>query len=91
MNRLKLVELEDQLWVPRTLRDGATDVLDVLTAKAGVYRPLAPRLAAFMEAVGNRCWLDLYSGGGGALARRDECGTARCRPCAPIRQKNCWR
>ena len=73
MNRLQLVELEDQPWVPRTLRDGATDVLDVLTAKAGVYLPLAPRLAAFMEAVGNRRWFDVCSGGGGgALAIRAE-------------------
>lgn len=73
MKRLQLIELEDQPWVPRTLRDGATDVLDVLTAKAGVYRPLAPTLGAFMETVGNRRWFDLCSGGGGgALTMRAE-------------------
>ncbi len=73
MKRLHLIELEDQPWVPRTLRDGATDVLDVLTAKAGVYRLLAPMLAAFMETVGNRRWFDLCSGGGGgALTMRAE-------------------
>ncbi len=71
MNRLHLVELEDQPWVPRTLRDGATDLLDVLTTKAGVYRPLAPTLGAFMDTVGNRRWFDLCSGGGGgALTMR---------------------
>jgi hypothetical protein len=73
MNRLQLIELEDQPWVPRTLRNGATDVLDVLTARAGIYRPLAPTIAAFMTAAGQRRWFDLCSGGGGgALTMRAE-------------------
>ena len=73
MKRLHLVELEDQPWVPRAIRDGATDLLDVLFARAGIYRPAAPTLAAFMETVGERRWLDLCSGGGGgALAMRAE-------------------
>jgi hypothetical protein len=76
MRRLHLVELEDQAWVPRSLRDGATDVLDVLFAKAGVYRPAAPTLAAFQRAAECRAWLDLCSGGGGgALAMRAELTT----------------
>lgn len=73
MKRLHLIELEDQPWVPRAIRDGATDVLDVLFARAGIYRPVAPVLAAFMETVGERRWLDLCSGGGGgALLMRAE-------------------
>jgi len=72
MTRLHLIELEDQPWVPRTLRDGATDLLDVLFARIGMYRPLAPALGEFMQAAGQRRWLDLCSGGGGgALAMRD--------------------
>lgn len=71
MNRLHLVELEDQPWVPPAIRDGATDLLDVLFAKIGFYTPAAPVLTAFMEAAGERRWLDLCSGGGGgALAMR---------------------
>lgn len=71
MNRLHLVELEDQPWVPPAIRDGATDLLDVLFAKIGFYSPVAPVLTAFMETVGERRWLDLCSGGGGgALAMR---------------------
>lgn len=65
MKRLHLIELEDQPWVPRAIRDGATDVLDALFARASIYRPVAPVLAAFMETVGERRWLDLCSGGGG--------------------------
>ena len=73
MKRLHLIELEDQPWVPRSIRDGATDVLDVLFAKAGIYRPVVPILAAFMETAGERRWLDLCSGGGGgAFAMRAE-------------------
>ncbi len=76
MNRLHLVELEDQPWVPPAIRDGATDVLDVLFAKIGFYTPVAPVLAAFMEAAGERRWLDLCSGGGGgALLMRAELAT----------------
>ena len=60
-------QTEDQPWVPRALRDGATDLLDVLFAKAGVYRPLAPTLVAFMDATGSRAWFDLCSGGGGGV------------------------
>lgn len=71
MTRLQLVELEDLPWVPRAIRDGGTDILDVLLVWSDVYRPLAARLAAFMDAVGQRRWLDLCSGGGGgALAMR---------------------
>jgi hypothetical protein len=73
VRRLQLVELEDQPWVPRSIRNGGTDVLDVLLATTGVYRPLAPALAAFMTTVGLQRWLDLCSGGGGgALVMRAE-------------------
>jgi hypothetical protein len=73
VTRRHLFELEDQPWLPRVWRDGATDVLDVLFATAGAARPLALALHAFMTAAGQRRWFDLGSGsGGGALAMRAE-------------------
>lgn len=73
MQRLHLVELEDLPWLPRVWRDGATDLLDLLFARLGMYRPVVPALVALMNATGARDWLDLCSGGGGgALAMRDE-------------------
>lgn len=73
MKRLHLVELEDQPWLPASVRDGATDILDVFFARLRMYRPLAPRVAGFMQEVHQRRWFDLCSGGGGgALAMRAE-------------------
>ncbi len=69
MKRMHLVEFEDLPWVPAVMRDGARDVLDVLFARVHFYRPLAPKLMAWMDATGETRLLDLCSGsGGGALA-----------------------
>jgi len=69
MQRLHLVELEDLPWIPRAIRDGGTDLLDVLFARMRFYRPLAPKLAALMAATGTSTLMDVCSGGGGgALA-----------------------
>ena len=72
MNRLHLFELEDQPWLPRVWRDGATDALNVLFATLAMYRAAAPVLVALMHKTGTRAWFDLCSGaGGGALAMRE--------------------
>jgi len=69
MKRWHLFELEDQPWVPRAIRDGGTDVLDAMFTRLGMYRPVADRLRALLEATGERQLVDLGSGGGGgALA-----------------------
>jgi hypothetical protein len=66
-----LFELEDLAWFPKPVRDGGTDVLDLLFARMGFYRSLAPELVALVEATGERQLVDLGSGGGGgALAMR---------------------
>lgn len=71
MQRLHLFELEDLAWVPRAVRDGGTDLLDLMFARTGFYRPLVPKLVALVEATGERRLVDLCSGGGGgALAMR---------------------
>jgi hypothetical protein len=65
VKRWHLVELEDLAWVPRVGRDGARDVLDMMFAKIAMYRPVADRLRALLDATGQRAIVDLGSGGGG--------------------------
>ncbi|AUX27417.1 hypothetical protein SOCEGT47_080060 [Sorangium cellulosum] len=65
MRRIHLFELEDFDWVPRAVRDGATDLLDLGFTKIGFYDGVAPRLLALLEATGARRVVDVCSGGGG--------------------------
>jgi hypothetical protein len=69
VKRWHLFELEDQAWVPRVLRDNATDILDWMFARMGMYRPVVGQLQAAVAAAGERDIVDICSGGaGGALA-----------------------
>lgn len=69
MKRWHLVELEDLPWVPRAIRDGATDVLDWMFAKMRMYGSVVDKLRAMLDATGEREIVDICSGGaGGALA-----------------------
>lgn len=77
MPRLHLMEIEDQPWCPRLLRDGATDYLAEVMRRSRVYDAVAPVLADALQAGGTATIVDLCSGGGGpwaslapALARR---------------------
>jgi hypothetical protein len=65
MQRVHFVELEDLPWFPRPIRDGGTDVLDLMFATMGFYRALVPELVALMETTGTHRLVDLCSGGGG--------------------------
>lgn len=71
MRRLHLFELEDLDWVPRAVRDGGTDLLDLGFGKLGFYDGVAPKLLSLLEATGASRVVDLCSGGGGGtLAMR---------------------
>jgi len=71
VQRVQLIELEDLPWFPRAIRDGGTDVLDLMFARMGFYRALVPELVALMETTGMHRLVDLCSGGGGgAMAMR---------------------
>ena len=65
MKRWHLVELEDLPWMPRVLRDGATDVLDWMFGKLGMYRQAVGPMRDALEASRQREIVDLCSGGGG--------------------------
>ncbi|MFN7147294.1 MAG: class I SAM-dependent methyltransferase, partial [Myxococcota bacterium] len=71
MRRIHLFELEDFDWVPRPIRDGGTDLLDLAFDKLGFYAGVAPKLVALIQATGASRVVDLCSGGGGGtLAMR---------------------
>jgi hypothetical protein len=65
MERVHLFEFEDFDWVPRPVRDGGTDLLDLAFDRLGFYAGVAPKLAAVLDATRTERVIDLCSGGGG--------------------------
>lgn len=65
MHRLHLFELEDLDWVPRVVRDGGTDLLDLGFDRVGFYDRALPKLQALLTSTGASRLVDLCSGGGG--------------------------
>jgi hypothetical protein len=61
----RFIELHDQHWFPKLLRDGVTDGLQFVLSLGRVYRPIVPLLNEAMEVVGAERVVDLCSGGGG--------------------------
>ena len=65
MKRVHLIEIEDQPWCPRTIRDAATDYLQFAQVATRPYAPVVPILAATIRKVGTCHVLDLCSGAAG--------------------------
>ena len=65
MRRFHLVEIEDQSWCPRALRDAMTDYLRFVMERFAPYRASAPLLAGALRRLGEARIVDLCSGGGG--------------------------
>jgi hypothetical protein len=65
MKRLQLIEIHDQEWCPRAIRDAVTDYLQFVIAKMKGYAPVVPVLAAALQRTATRQVLDLCSGAGG--------------------------
>jgi hypothetical protein len=73
MKRAQWFEFEDLPWVPKVIRDGGTDLLDLGFSLTKFYRPLAPALRDALAESRCDAIVDLCSGGGGgALAMRSE-------------------
>jgi hypothetical protein len=66
MRRVHLLEIEDQPWCPRAVRDGVTDFLRYMGDAGRVYAPAAPVLAAALRRVAATRVVDLAGGAGGA-------------------------
>lgn len=62
---MHLLEIEDEPWCPRALRDGATDWLHFLANAHKGFNVIALRLREAMRRVGSDQIVDLCSGGGG--------------------------
>ncbi|MET0395512.1 MAG: class I SAM-dependent methyltransferase [Longimicrobiaceae bacterium] len=69
MRRLHLVELEDEPWCPRPVRDAATDYLEFMIRLGNPYAPVVPLLREALRRTGARRIVDLCSGGGGPWPR----------------------
>jgi hypothetical protein len=65
MQRLHLIEIEDQDWCPRSVRDATTDYLQFSFAATKTYAAMIPMLAAGLQRTGSRRVLDLCSGAAG--------------------------
>lgn len=69
MRRIQFIEIHDQPWFPKFLRDETTNQLQFLANFGNLYRPIAPRLWHALEDAGAQRVLDLCSGGAGPWLR----------------------
>ena len=69
MPRLHLIEIHDQEWCPRVLRDAATDYLQFVADIANPYAAVADRLRRAVSRSGATRIVDLCSGAGGPWTR----------------------
>jgi hypothetical protein len=67
--RLHLFEFMDLDWFPRLLRNHATDYLETISTRLGVFDSAAEVLARGLRASGSNELLDLGSGGCGPMPR----------------------
>ena len=65
MRRLHLIEIHDQEWCPRSLRDGLTRVLSFGIFCLRSYKPAADLLGAAITKTGDKHVIDLCAGNGG--------------------------
>jgi hypothetical protein len=67
MRRLHLVELHEQRWCPRSIRDTFTELLIAIADVTRIYDIVWPKLAAALLRTGSTRIVDLCSGSGGPL------------------------
>jgi hypothetical protein len=72
MGRIHLFEWEDQDWFPARIRDYMTDFLQFLTNKTRMFSPLVQEMDGLLKVAGSNQFVDLGSGGGGALLSLNE-------------------
>ncbi len=65
MKRLHLSELNDQEWLPASIRDAMTDYLQYAIRVGRPYALILPRLQYALQQTQSRQIIDLCSGGGG--------------------------
>ena len=65
INRIQFIEIEDQIWCPKAIRDGTTDYLQFVLIKTKPYQAIVELLNAALEKCGTDRVIDLCSGAGG--------------------------
>ena len=79
MRRIQFIELHEQSWFPKFLRDGITDTLQFALNNAAAYASIAPLFQRALCAAKRHSIVDLCSGAGGPwldLGRKLEGGVA---------------
>lgn len=69
MKRRHWIEISDEPWCPRGIRNAVTDYCRFVTELSGIYSAVAPLLVDALERTGGRLVLDLGSGAGGPWLR----------------------
>jgi SAM-dependent methyltransferase len=69
MKRRHWIEISDEPWCPRSIRNAVTDYCRFVTELSGIYNAVAPLLIDALERTGGRLVLDLGSGAGGPWLR----------------------
>ena len=69
MKRRHWIEISDEPWCPRGIRNAVTDYCRFVTELSGIYNAIAPLLIDALERTGGRLVLDLGSGAGGPWRR----------------------
>src|SRR5580704_5980101 len=65
MRRVQFIELHEQPWFPRSVRDEVTDALQFGLNLLKAYAPIAPMLQNALDSTQCRSIVDMCSGGGG--------------------------
>jgi hypothetical protein len=65
LKRITAIEIHEQPWFPKSIRDGVTDALQSVLRLGAVYQPVVSHLARALDSVGDSRLIDLCSGGGG--------------------------
>jgi hypothetical protein len=79
MRRIQFIELHEQSWFPKFLRDDITDTLQFALSNTSAYGSIAPLFERALCAAKRHSIVDLCSGGGGPwldLGRRLRSGVA---------------
>jgi len=66
MKRIHFIEIEDQDWCPKEIRDGVTNFLEFIVRKYHLYHSISPLLLNALKRNNSPCIIDLCSGAGSA-------------------------
>ncbi len=69
MKRIHFIEIGDEPWCPRGIRDGVTDYCRFVEEMSGAFNGVAPLLAGALKKTGAHRILDMASGAGGPWLR----------------------